>query len=91
MRSNLIFTSITIEPSEDDIRDYAYHLYEQSGCIPGHDIDNWLEAKACIMSNIPTHSTRTRLHRHLQPKRPARAGTPTAYTVPNPESHNLAL
>ena len=32
-------------PSEDDGRDDAYHLYIQSGCLQGRDLDNWLEAK----------------------------------------------
>ena len=31
-----------------DIRAYAAHLYEQSGRIPNRDIENWLEAKACL-------------------------------------------
>jgi Protein of unknown function (DUF2934) len=48
------------EPSEDDIRDYACHLYEQSGCIPGRDLDNWLEARECLRArgqsaNVETH------------------------------------
>lgn len=51
-------------PSEDEIRDYAFHLYQQSGCVPGHDLDNWLEAKACLESNIPKQHTHVRLHRH---------------------------
>ena len=52
-------------PSEDDIRDYAYHLYERSNCLPGHDLDNWLEATACLQANIPHHQSDTRLHRHV--------------------------
>jgi hypothetical protein len=50
---------------DEDIRDYAYHLYEQSGSVPGHDLDNWLEATACLKANIPAFRSRTRLHRHL--------------------------
>jgi hypothetical protein len=49
-------------PPEDAIRDYAYHLYEQSGRAPGHDLDNWLEAEACLKANIPVHRSRARLH-----------------------------
>ena len=56
----------SIEPLEDEIRDYAYHLWEQDGCVPGHALDHWLEAKACIMSNIPKHHARWRLQRHLE-------------------------
>ena len=54
------------EPLEEQVRDYAYHLYEQGGCTPGHDLDNWLEAKACIVSNIPRQNAHNRLHRHLE-------------------------
>ena len=34
--------------TEDEIRDYAYHLYQQSGCVAGRDVENWFEAKACL-------------------------------------------
>ena len=54
-------------PTEDEIRDYAYHLYQQSGCIPGRDVDNWLEAKACLEANIPRQHAHARLHRHRHP------------------------
>ena len=52
-------------PTEDDIRDYAYHLYQQSSCVPGHDVDNWLEATACLKANIPAHCSHSRLHQHV--------------------------
>lgn len=51
--------------TEDDIRSYAEHLYEQSGCIPGRDLDNWLEAKACLQANVPREQSHRRLHEHL--------------------------
>ena len=51
--------------TEDDIRSYAEHLWEQSGRIPGRDLDNWLEAKACLESNVPQHQSHRRLHEHL--------------------------
>jgi hypothetical protein len=35
-------------PTDDDIRDYACHLYVLSGRIPGRDLDNWLEAEASL-------------------------------------------
>ncbi len=53
------------EPSDENIRDYAYHLYQQSSCVPGHDLDNWLEATACLKANIPVHQSRSRLHWHV--------------------------
>jgi hypothetical protein len=55
----------TQEPCENAVRDYAYHLYEQGNCLPGHDVDNWLEATACLKAHIPTHYTHQRLHQHL--------------------------
>ncbi len=33
------------EPTDEEIRVCAYHLYEQSGCVPGRDLENWLEAR----------------------------------------------
>ena len=32
-------------PSEEAIRDRAYHKYEERGREPGHDVDDWLEAE----------------------------------------------
>jgi hypothetical protein len=54
------------EPAENDIREYAYHLYLQGSRTPGHDTDDWLEAKACLKTNIPQAVSRTRLHQHLK-------------------------
>ena len=56
---------VVAEPLEDEIRAYAFHLYEQSGCVPGHDLDHWLEAKACVLANIPRTETHSRLRHHL--------------------------
>ncbi len=53
------------EPADSDIRAYAYHLYLQGSREPGHDTDDWLEARACLKANIPSNASRTRLHRHL--------------------------
>lgn len=52
------------EPTEDQIRDYAYHLYCQGGCSPGHEQENWLEAEACLCACIPKEDAHTRLYRH---------------------------
>ena len=54
------------QPSEDEIRDYANHLYVQRGSVDGHDCDDWLEAEACLGANIPKESSRTRMHHHAQ-------------------------
>ena len=54
------------QPSEDEIRDYANHLFVQRGSVHGHDHDDWLEAKACLSANIPKETSRTRMHLHTQ-------------------------
>ena len=54
------------EPGEDDIRVYAYHLYLQGNRAPGHDTEDWQEAKACLKANIPSTVSRTRLHRYVE-------------------------
>lgn len=54
------------QPSEDEIRDYANHLYVQHGSLNGHDCDDWLEAEACLRASIPKESSRTRMHHHTQ-------------------------
>jgi hypothetical protein len=41
------------EPADEDIRNYAYRLFEQRGGEPGHDIDDWLEARAWLRSSVP--------------------------------------
>lgn len=64
------FPAVT-EPRDELIRDYAYHLFVQSGQIPGRDLDNWLEAKACIHANVPMHRSHVRLQRRLD-ETPAR-------------------
>jgi len=69
--------------TEDEISDYAGHLYEQSGGIPGRDLDNWLEAEACLMANIPKKDSHRRLHRHTK------HGEEQSFTVPVPEAKNL--
>jgi hypothetical protein len=28
----------------------VYELYEKSGCIPGRDLENWLEAERIVLS-----------------------------------------
>jgi DTW domain-containing protein YfiP len=59
--------------SEADVRDYAYHLYCQSGSVPGRDLDNWLEAKACLCARIPKSESHIRLHQRTQHKMPTTA------------------
>ena len=53
------------EPTEEAVREYAYYLYEQGNGAPGCDLENWLEATACLKANIPLHASRSRLHQHI--------------------------
>jgi hypothetical protein len=68
--------------TEDDIRSYAEHLFEQSGRVPGRDVDNWLEARACLEANVPREESHRRLHRHIngggRARPPETAGLRTA-------------
>jgi len=53
------------DPGDDDIREYAYHLYQQSNFTPGQDLDNWLEATACLKAAIPSNLSGSWLYRHV--------------------------
>jgi len=37
-------------PTEDEIREYAHHLYVQSCWVNGRDLDNWLEAERALFA-----------------------------------------
>jgi len=41
----------------DQIVKLAYELYEKSGRIEGHDLDNWLKAERIVMSNYAGKET----------------------------------
>ena len=64
MKKKIQSTTGPAKFDESDIRDYAYHLYCQGGYAPGHDLENWFEAEACLAANIPKEHSRGRLHRH---------------------------
>lgn len=65
MKSKPTPTRSPAKPSEDNTREYAYHLYFQNGCIPGREVEDWQEAEACLCAYIPREHSHTRLHRHL--------------------------
>lgn len=78
MKTNSSPATISFEPAEDDIRDYAYHLYIQGGSVAGRDLDNWLEAKACLRASVAKSESHTRLHRQTQKQPPAKPARPAA-------------
>ena len=43
-------TNPQFEPSDDEVQKAAYLLYLASGCVPGHDLENWLAAREKITS-----------------------------------------
>ena len=65
-RSNPQTSAPASEPSTEEIREYAKHLYVQRGSQNGYAHDDWLEAEACLRSRIPMESSRTRMHHHTQ-------------------------
>lgn len=73
-------------PPDDAVRDYAYHLYEQNGRIPGHELDHWLEAEACLKAHIPIHRSHVRLHGFVQGLGPAQQEELCEIPL---ESHNI--
>lgn len=64
--------------NNEDVSAYAFHLYEQSGGQNGRDLDNWLEAEACLRTNIPPLASHLRLHHYLKHPRRAHRG----FTMP---------
>jgi len=54
------------QTNEVEIREYAQHLYEQNGRLPGRDLDHWLEAKACLEAGIAPEYSHMRLYRYRQ-------------------------
>ena len=57
---------VPAQPSQEEIRDYANHLYVERGSMNGHDNEDWLEAQACLLAGIPKECSRTRMHQHTQ-------------------------
>lgn len=43
----------SLESTEEVIRQRAYELFEQRGCEPGHDLDDWLQAETEVMGKKP--------------------------------------
>uniref|UniRef100_A0A7C4AJA9 DUF2934 domain-containing protein n=1 Tax=Thermodesulfovibrio aggregans TaxID=86166 RepID=A0A7C4AJA9_9BACT len=44
---------------EEEIRRIAYEIYVQSGCIPGRDLDNWLEAERIVLAKYGIKESET--------------------------------
>jgi Protein of unknown function (DUF2934) len=58
------------KPTHEEIARRARALYEQSGCRPGRDLENWLEAEAQLMAARRAASTQSKPALR-EPSRPA--------------------
>jgi hypothetical protein len=38
------------KPNIDEISRHAYMLYQERGCEPGHELEDWLKAEAILSS-----------------------------------------
>lgn len=47
------------EAAGDDVRDYAFYLYVQSGCDPARKVECWTEANSCLGARIPKSASGT--------------------------------
>ena len=65
MKNSILHAPSLDHPSENEIRDYAYLLYEQNNRIPGRDLENWMEAKACLIARIPAQASHMRLQHFI--------------------------
>jgi hypothetical protein len=54
-----ISKSNEIRPTQQQIAERARQIYEESGCIPGRDMENWLAAEAQLCGT-PNRSTMVR-------------------------------
>ena len=63
--------STTQRPSTEDIARQAYFLYQQRGCKPGHELDDWLAAEALLSAAAPEYSGA-----------PSNNGNPTIWSQP---------
>ena len=50
-----------LEPSIEDIQREAYLVYIESGCVPGRDLENWLEARERLSKRRQEGSEKRRL------------------------------
>ena len=50
LKANVASISKT-DSKEAQVREIAFHLYEERGCRDGHDLEDWLDAEAIISSH----------------------------------------
>jgi Protein of unknown function (DUF2934) len=52
LRDQSLVTAASDERIRARIAEQAYQLYEQRGCIPGHDAEDWLDAERLILAEL---------------------------------------
>ena len=59
------------QPTHEEIAARAREIYVESGCLPGHDIDNWLQAEyellqlpVCQLAKLPPPKSRKNKRRY---------------------------
>jgi hypothetical protein len=62
MRAKTLHALEPNQPSEHEIRGYAYRLFENGSREPGHDLEHWFEATAQLSANVARH--RNGVHRN---------------------------
>lgn len=58
----------------DEIARVAYELFEQCGCIHGHDIEHWCEAEEIVITRLQTETG----EKPEKPKSPRKTSAKTA-------------
>jgi Protein of unknown function (DUF2934) len=54
--------------TDNEIRDYAYHIYVQNGHRNDRCQENWADAKACLDARVPKEDSDEWLHFRLANK-----------------------
>ncbi|MBI5888786.1 MAG: DUF2934 domain-containing protein [Deltaproteobacteria bacterium] len=62
---------------QDEIAKVAYELYEQNGCVPGNELENWLNAEKIVAARYGQTSGKID-----KPKAAAKMDKPTAAARP---------
>ncbi len=63
------------EKLEEEIRQVAYEIYLHSGCFPGRDLDNWLEAERIVLKKYGLLTEETESNKKETKKRACKRQT----------------
>jgi hypothetical protein len=55
LESELMPSVLAIGPTVDEIRQRAYEIHLEHGCVYGRDHDDWLEAERDLMEKHQAH------------------------------------